>query len=551
LSATALSAIAGLNFTRPTPIQTAVIPQVIAGHDVIGKAVTGSGKTLAFAIPIFEQWFASKVRKPRSKQRPTSLILTPTRELAHQLSKHFELLVEGAVERPKIVTVTGGLSIHKQQRQLVDGDIVIGTPGRLWEMINGSQDLLHRLKQIKFLVIDEADRLLSEGHFKELEDILDILDRKTYEEGEHGKSGEIDAETSFRQTLVFSATFHKGLQQRLSTRARSKRGELLSDKQSMEYLIQKLTFREKKPKFIDVNPEAQMAQRLKEGLIECAATEKDLHSYTMLMLRRKAKTLVFTNSISSVRRLTSLLQNLNLPANALHSSMPQKARLRSIERFSEPQLGGSILIATDVAARGLDIRNIDLVLHYHVPRTADMYIHRSGRTARAENAGESILLCSPDEVAGVTKLIARVHKEAEISQLEPIQVDRQLVPRLLPRLNLSQKITEATLAKEKVGSQDDWLRTAAEEIGVDFDSDEFAAEGAKQSRGRGSGKKMQQKSAAAISKADLSSWRSQLKDLLSKQINLGVSERYIAGGGVDVNALLDAREKSQFLGSRE
>jgi len=555
LSDKLLSAIAGLGFSRPSPIQTAVIPEVLAGHDIVGKAVTGSGKTLAFAIPIFEKWLASNasrhIIKSRQKGSPTSLILTPTRELAHQLSKHFEDLVDHAVDQPRVVTITGGLSIHKQQRQLIDADIIVGTPGRLWEVMNDSQDLMDGLKRIKFLVFDEADRLLSGGHFKEVEDILDMLDRRVISDGEILPSKGPKPVLPSRQTLIFSATFHKGLQRKLASRAQFNEAELLTNKQSLDYLLEKIPFRETMPKFIDVNPTSQMAQRLKEGLIECSAMEKDLYLYSVLTQRPRAKTLVFTNSISSVRRLTPLLQNLNVPASALHSSKPQKARLRSLERFSQRKTGGSILVATDVAARGLDIQNIDLILHYHVPRTADAYIHRSGRTARVQSAGESILLCSPDEVAGVTKLVAQVHSASRGDYLEPIHVERQLVARLLPRLTLSQKITGATMAKEKIGSQDDWLRTAAEELGTDFDSDEFAAEGARNSRGRGSTKRQQQKSAGAVSKAEVSNWRSQLKDLLGKHINLGVSERYLAGGGVDVDALLDAQEKSRLLSSRK
>ena len=554
LSNETLSAISNLGFPRPTPIQTAVIPQILAGHDVIGKAVTGSGKSLAFAIPIFEKWLATGssdlIAKSRRKGLPIGLILIPTRELAHQLTRHFEDLVKSVVNQPKIVTVTGGLSIYKQQRKLIDADIIVATPGRLWEVMNGSQDLIGDLKRIKFLVIDEADRLLSEGHFKEVEEILDMLDRQVFEDAEGGPSKKPDLEQLPRQTLIFSATFHKGLQRKLARRSKSNEGELLTEKQSMDYLIEKISFQGSRPKFIDVNPTSHMAQRLQESLVECSAMEKDIYLYSILIQFSRAKTLVFTNSISSVRRLTPLLQNLNLPANALHSSMPQKSRLRSVERFSEPKSGGSVLIATDVAARGLDIQIIDLIMHYHVPRTADMYIHRSGRTARAENAGKSILLCSPDEVASVTKLIAQVHSEASSDHLEPMQIDRNLVNRLLPRLALSQKLTAATSAKEKIGSQDDWLRTAAEELGVDFDSDEFAAEGAKLTRGRGSTKRERQRVAGAISTAEVSSWRFQLKGLLSKHVNLGVSERYLAGGAVNVDALLDAQEKTEFLDTR-
>ena len=557
LSHKTLAAIARLGFERPSPIQAAVIPQVLAGHDVIGKAVTGSGKTLAFAIPILEKWRASKtsghIPKTQRKVLPTSLVLTPTRELAHQLSRHFEDLVENPVEQPRIVSVTGGLSIHKQQRQLVDADIIIGTPGRLWEVMNGSQDLIDDLKRIKFLVIDEADRLLSEGHFKEVEDILDVLDRQVVDDGEVSLPNDADSTRPYRQTLIFSATFHKGLQRKLASKSRTAGGDLLTDKQSVDYLLQKISFREARPKFIDVNPTSQMAQKLKESVVECSAMEKDIYLYSLLIQRPLAKILVFTNSISSVRRLTPLLQNLNFPASSLHSSMPQKARLRSVERFSALKTGGTILIATDVAARGLDIQNIDLIMHYHVPRTADSYVHRSGRTARASKRGDSILLCSPDEVAGVTKLVAQIHSPGAAGNhhLEPIHVDRQLVARLQPRLTLSQKITNATLAKEKVGPQDEWLRTAAEELGVlDFDSDEFAKEGAKNSRGRGATKRQQQKTTGAMSKAEVAGWRAQLKELLGRQVNLGVNERFLAGGGVDVDSLLDVREKSQFLSGR-
>lgn len=542
LSEDLLSAIAGLGFTAPTPIQSSAIPKILQGHDVIGKAVTGSGKTLAYGIPIFEQWL--RMRRARhttsssSSQHPSALILSPTRELAHQLAKHISNLAQGCAERPRLATVTGGLSVHKQLRQLADADVVVATPGRLWEVMNESQELVDGLKRIQFLVVDEADRILSEGHFKEVERILDALDRKVVDDS----GQQVQQTQSLRQTLVFSATFHKGLQQGLMSKSRSAGGDLLNNKQSMEYLLKKLSFREKRPTFIDVNPTTQMAAALNEAILECGAMEKDLYLYYLLLLNSQRKILVFANSISSVKRLVPLLQNLALPAVALHSTMPQKARLRSLERFSEQR---KILVASDVAARGLDIKNIDLIVHYHVPRTADMYIHRSGRTARADKPGKSVMLCSPDEVTGVTRLIAKIHSEY---RLESIQADRTIVTRLRPRLELSQKLTDATLAKEKAGTRDDWLRTAAEELGVDYDSDEFAATGAKNSRGRGAGKIKKLKKGGAVSKGEIGSMRAQLKELLGQRINLGVSPRYLAGGEVDIDALVDEQSDKTFLG---
>ena len=531
-----LSSIASLNFVKPSAIQTAAIPPIREGHDVIGKAVTGSGKTLAFGIPIIEKW----LQRPQKTNGtvPIALILAPTRELAHQIGRHLTELSTGLHDRPYIVTVTGGLSVIKQQRQLQNADIVIATPGRLWEVISDSDELLNRLKQIDFLVVDEADRLLSEGHFKEVGEIVDALNREIVNE-----DALVAATKHQWQTLVFSATFHRGLQKRLVSKSKDKGGNLISNERSMEYLLKKLAFREAKPIFIDSNPTSQMATALNETIIECGNMEKDLYLYTVALRHPRSRVLVFTNSIATVRRLNPLLQTLNLPALPLHSTMPQKARLRSLEKFTATPR--SILVATDVAARGLDIKAVDLIIHYHVPRAADMYVHRSGRTARADNAGKSILLCSPDEVAAVTRLISTVHagRSPDVTSL-----DRTIVSRLSPRVSLAQRITDATLAKEKLGSQDGWLRTAADELGVEYDSEEFAAEEAKGGRGRGAGRQRRRREEGAASKAEMAEWRAALRELLVKRVNLGVSERYLAGGTLDVDALIEGRADEVFLG---
>lgn len=269
LSSWTLSALSKMGFAKPTPIQSAAIPEIISGHDVIGKASTGSGKTLAFGIPILESWLETYGEldddTKKSPRPPTALIMSPTRELAHQLTEHIKALTSGIANPPYVTAVTGGLSVQKQQRQLARADFIIGTPGRLWEVISASITLSKSLKQIKFLVIDEADRLLTEGHFKEAEEILNALDRQ------QNASEDDEDNIPTRQTLVFSATFHKGLQQKLA--GKGKQG-LMDGAESMEYLLKKLNFREDKPKFVDVNPVSQMAQGLKEGMVECAGTEK-------------------------------------------------------------------------------------------------------------------------------------------------------------------------------------------------------------------------------------------------------------------------------------
>ena len=277
LSPDTLAGLSKLGFAKPTAIQSASIPEIIAGHDIIGKASTGSGKTLAFGIPIFETFLETQhERKNQTDKAPLALILAPTRELAHQLEGHLTELAKGLPSRPpSIATLTGGLSLQKQQRLLKYADIVIGTPGRLWEIISTGHGIAASIKQIQYLVIDEADRLLSQGHFKELEEILNILDQPEATNDDEEAAEEVQEEPTEsrpRQTLVFSATFHKGLSQRLT--GKIKPGSANMDKDSMEYLIAKLNFREETPKFIDVNPISQMAAGLKEGLVECAGTEK-------------------------------------------------------------------------------------------------------------------------------------------------------------------------------------------------------------------------------------------------------------------------------------
>ncbi|KAJ6279136.1 P-loop containing nucleoside triphosphate hydrolase protein [Bipolaris maydis] len=551
LSEEMLGALAKLKFSKPTDIQASTIPEIIAGRDVIGKASTGSGKTLAFGIPIIESYLARRAASKDTKDKvPLALIIAPTRELAHQINEHLvKLCAKGEFDSPYIASITGGLSVQKQRRQLEKADIVVGTPGRLWEVISSGQGLLAKFKQIKFLVVDEADRLLSQGHFKEMDDILKVLepDDEVDENAEPEETPEAN-----RQTLVFSATFGKDLQRKLAGKAKFG-GDQMNQQQSMEYLLKKLRFREEKPKFIDTNPTSQMASKLQEGLIECAGPEKDLYLYSLLMFYTKKRALVFTNSISAVRRITPFLTNLNLPALPLHSNMPQKARLRSIERFKERP--GSILVATDVAARGLDIPKVELVIHYHLPRAADTYVHRSGRTARADASGASILICAPEEVAGVRRLIAKVHARAASAPktkntsffIRTLDIDRRIVSRLKPRATISKRLADTVIAKEKKNSGDDVLRQAAEDLGVDYDSEEFDKE-ARGKRGRGAGRKKKEREASQMTKAEMQALRAELKALLSQRINTGVSTRYLTSGGIDVDALMAGEGNLEFLG---
>lgn len=342
LSQETLSSLARLKFSRPTPIQRSTIPEIVAGHDVIGKGPTGSGKTLAFGIPIYEHYLktreaqhpSAKSNKMKPEHQPIALIVSPTRELAHQLSTHItDLCSNPNSPTPSIATVTGGLSVHKQQRQLTTADIIVGTPGRLWEVINGSH-LSTSLKKIKFLVVDEADRLLSEGHFKEMQEILNVLDRSAaVDEGDEDESTGSEMKRQ-RQTLVFSATFQKDLQQKLAGKGKSFGTDLIGEKQSMEYLLKKLSFREEKPKSVDVNPISQMASGLKEGLVECAGTDKvgtqSVVKSSEYLLTSEGSLSLFSPPALPTHPHSYLhqLHNLSPPPNAIPPE-PQPTSLRS------------------------------------------------------------------------------------------------------------------------------------------------------------------------------------------------------------------------------
>lgn len=321
LSPEILTSLSKLKFGTPSAIQKACIPGILDGHDVIGKASTGSGKTLAFGIPILEHYLEKRGKKIESEKTPASspmaLILSPTRELAVQLGKHIGNLIENAPNtNARIALLTGGLSIQKQQRQLATADIVVGTPGRVWEILSTGSGLISKMQKIRFLVVDEADRLLSQGNFKEVEEIIGALDRQEHNDFPEieEEDEESDEKLKARQTLVFSATFHRDLQQKLAGKSRWSGGDLMDNKESMEYLLKKLNFREEKPRFIDVNPVSQMAEGLKEGIVECPAMEK---------VRKPLANLLFPKTILIIKkRISTFTHFCSTIPNTGHLSLP-------------------------------------------------------------------------------------------------------------------------------------------------------------------------------------------------------------------------------------
>ena len=269
-----------------------------------------------------------------------------------------------------------------------------------------------------------------------------------------------------------------------------------------------------------------------------------------------------------MRRVTPLLQKLELPAVALHSTMAQQARLRALERFKASQhVRGSILVATDVAARGLDIPGVDAVIHYNVPRTADFYVHRSGRTARANTTGVSILMCGPKEVTPTQRLVAKIHaRDAAKSEkknngaapnnnkskskttssfIRTIDIDRRIIGQLRDRIAIAKKLADSILAKEMQNKDDKALNELAEGLDLDYDEVfERTSSGPKKWR---SSSRKEELDAQILPKAVFQAGARELKMMLSKPINMGVSERYLAAGGVNMRELMRSGP-GDFLG---
>lgn len=525
LSTYTINGLAGCGFKEPTAIQRKAIPLALQGKDVIGKATTGSGKTLAYGIPILERCLAQLESKPSSVRPPTAMIFAPTRELAHQVVDHMNKIAKySPLAQYGIVSITGGLSIQKQERLLSHGpSILVATPGRCLELMEKSVDLVNRMALTDIIVLDEADRLLQDGHFEEFEKILDMLNKH--------RPRKTEGVSRRWQTLVFSATFSRDLFGKLSNnRPRNKESSFIENDEILSLLNTKLQFRDRAPAVVDANPKEIVSGKVAEALVECGPSERDLYLYYFLLMY-PGSTLVFANAIDSVKRLVPFLTNLNIPTFSIHSSMIQKQRLRALERFKAAgeKNQTAVLIASDVAARGLDIPNIDHVAHYHLPRSADVYVHRSGRTARAGKEGVSVMFCSPQEASGpfrkLRKLVAdsankgsRMNMHSDVKLL-PIEMD--LVTQLKPRVNISAKLANSTISTVSTKKSDSWMKEAAEELGVDME-EEFVDDHLRKQRLRDNNKILTKEQAASL--------RAELKALLNERLRINKRRSYLTSG---------------------
>ncbi|KAI9102406.1 P-loop containing nucleoside triphosphate hydrolase protein [Phlyctochytrium arcticum] len=376
-----IDSLRSLSITNPTEIQQACIPSVLEGKDVIGSANTGSGKTAAFALPILQ-------KLAEDPYGPFALVLTPTRELAFQIAEQFRILGTGI--NLKLSVVVGGLDMMTQALELSRRPhVIVATPGRLVDHINSSTDAVN-LKRIRFLVLDEADRLLDDTFADDLGHIIDQLPKK-------------------RQTLLFSATITPQ--------------------------IESINFSETaKPFVYKCNTRFDTVEKLDQKYLFISSTVRDAYLSYLVREKLEGKTMIiFTGKCRTCERLRIMLRELGLRSTALHAQMSQNERLGSLAKFK----GGivPILLATDVGSRGLDIPTVEVVLNYELPADATDYIHRVGRTARAGRGGLSLSLVTQHDI----NLLLNIEKKMD-KKMEELDVVENDVLEILNEVSLAQRV---------------------------------------------------------------------------------------------------------------
>ena len=362
-----------LGYQEPTPIQTQAIPLVLAGKDVMAEAQTGTGKTASFALPMIER--LSKHPAPPEYHPIRGLILTPTRELAIQVADN--TLAYGTTLGMRVISIYGGVRFDNQIRKMKRGaDILVATPGRLLDML--TQKKLN-LEALEILVFDEADRMLDLGFIHDIKKILSYTPDK-------------------KQTLLFSATFNEGIEALSDT--------LLND-----------------PVSLSVTPRNSTTSQVKQRAYGVDNGDKaDILSY-MIKEGNWSRTLVFTRTKRRADQVADYLQQEGITAMAIHGDKHQKERIAALQAFTDDEI--QVLVATDVAARGLDIESLPRVINYDMPNQAEAYVHRIGRTGRAGQKGMAISLVAPDEKRFLVAIVALINKQIPI-QAVPTFVNGEL-----------------------------------------------------------------------------------------------------------------------------
>ncbi|MFN3168159.1 MAG: DEAD/DEAH box helicase [Phycisphaeraceae bacterium] len=377
LCAPIVRAVADQGYDTPSPIQAQAIPAVLDGRDVLGCAQTGTGKTAAFALPILHNLFADH-RDAKPTKKPRCLVLAPTRELAGQIAEGFQaygkhLPVRGAV-------LFGGVNQNPQVKKLRTGvDVLIATPGRLLDLMNqGFVDL----SRIEVLVLDEADRMLDMGFINDIKKVVKAIPDE-------------------RQTLFFSATMPREIKK-------------LADSMLFE------------PVKIEIAPDKPAADRVRQTVYFADKSLKPDLFAKLFDTLGMYRVIAFTRTKHGADKLVRQLHQRGIKSQAIHGNKTQNNRQRALDAFKKGKL--HVLVATDIAARGIDVDQVSHVINYDVTHEPETYVHRIGRTARAGHEGEALALCGPDEVGNLRAIERLLGQSIEVVGDKPDWADRTDVP---------------------------------------------------------------------------------------------------------------------------
>lgn len=363
-----LKALKEENYTEPTSIQSRSIPLILKRNDVLGSAQTGTGKTAAFAIPILQHLFNERTQN-NGYHRIKSLVITPTRELAIQIGESFSIY--GKFTGITNTVIYGGVNQHTQTNALRKGvDVLVATPGRLLDLMDQGYV---RLRDIEYFVLDEADRMLDMGFIHDIRKIIERLPAK-------------------RQSLFFSATMPDNI---------------------VELSRKILT----NPKKVDVSPISSAAGTLKQYLYYTNRTDKKNLLLHILKDKKIDQVLLFCKTKHGADRIQRDLKKYNISSAAIHGDKEQNQRQKALTKFKDHEI--RVLVATDIAARGIDIDKLKYVINYDIPNIAETYVHRIGRSGRAGELGNAISICEPEENAFIRDIERLIKQKISIINENP------------------------------------------------------------------------------------------------------------------------------------
>lgn len=376
------------------------------------------------------------------KEHPLyALIVTPTRELAVQIQSH--ITAAGKYANVKSVAIIGGLATQKQERLLRKcPEIVIGTPGRLHKLVMNGDLHLNSFSTLKFFVIDECDRMLEHGHFQELSEIIDLVNKN---------------KTGKQQKFLFSATLT------LPSYLKQSKWKKQQYKSEMQILVNKVDLNSK-AKVIDLTSKSVTVSSLKQFKVMCTNEDKELY-LVYFLLSHSGRTIIFVNSIACIRHLYSLLTLLGKEPLQLHAGKQQRQRLKFLDQFIKNEQG--LLIATDVAARGLDIPKVKNIIHFQLPVDPKIYIHRSGRTARAKQEGVSFILEGPEDFRNYKKISQVLKLNEDIPTLD---IEHGYLHGIKERVRLAREINKEEHHLRRENADNSWVKRTAIAMDIDLDT---------------------------------------------------------------------------------